>query len=408
MTSKWHKYNRFILDNVDKSKSNIARAIIHKYDLDPAHFQALRNYIQRYLLRYDNSALEEYCDAHGIPVDDVTGYWHKGKYKDVGLSVRVDANKEEPFTIEDVKEVVEDIVTGYKPVTLDSVYRFENVNKRKNNKQALKLVLSDIHTGMDTNPDHKSLFPYIYNEEIFNKNLNEVYESIIEEYKNNGKFELFIFNDLGDGLDGWDGYTTRGGHKLDQAYNNRQSFRIYVEGKYKLIRRVIEAGVADNYSIRAVSNCNHSGDFGYIANKTLEYMLQCAGVDVEFHHIERFMEHFVYGEHCFILTHGKDSNYMTKGLPLVLNDRTINFVTDYIIDNKIHSKYIHLEKGDLHQIGYQSCNRFDYRNYMSFAPPSAWIQHNFGSCYSGYSLQIISKHTNKIKHLDIFLEQVKK
>jgi hypothetical protein len=261
---------------------------------------------------------------------------------------------------------------------------------------------------MDTDPNNRSIFPYEYNEKVFNDNLDKVYNSIIDEYNINGKFDLFIFNDLGDGLDGWNGYTTRGGHKLEQNYDNREAFRVYVEAKYKLIRRVVESGVAHRYSIRAVSNCNHSGDFGYVANKALEYMLECAGINVEFHHIERFLEHFIYGKHCFILTHGKDATFRNRGLPLVLNSDTINYITEYINYHNITSPYIHVDKGDLHQVGYQSCSRFDYRNYMSFAPPSAWIQHNFGSCYSGYSIQVISKNTNNIKHSDIFLEQIKK
>ena len=62
---------------------------------------------------------------------------------------------------------------------------------------------------------------------------------------------------------------------------------------------------------------------------------------------------------------------MFKGLPLVLDHKTINYVNDYIKFYNIDSEYIHLEKGDLHQIGYQKCSNFDYRNYMSFAPPGS-------------------------------------
>jgi hypothetical protein len=99
---------------------------------------------------------------------------------------------------------------------------------------------------------------------------------------------------------------------------------------------------------------------------------------------------------------------MFKGLPLVMNDKTINYINDYIDFYKISSKHIHVEKGDLHQIGYQKCSKFDYRNFMSFAPPSSWVQHNFGNSYSGYSIQIIPKHTNEISHTDYFLDYTKK
>ena len=137
-------------------------------------------------------------------------------------------------------------------------------------------------------------------------------------------------------------------------------------------------------------------------------MIECSGAkNVEFALLEKFMEHFVWGDHCFILTHGKDNKHMKRGLPLVLNDRTINFVNDYIDHYNIRSKYVHVEKGDLHQVGYQRTRKFDYRNYMTFAPPSAWVQHNFGDSYSGYSVQIVPKYSNTIKHSDIFFEMKK-
>jgi hypothetical protein len=129
-------------------------------------------------------------------------------------------------------------------------------------------------------------------------------------------------------------------------------------------------------------------------------------VDVDI--INKFIEHRVYGDHCFIMTHGKDKEQMKSGLPIHLNDRAIRFVMDYIDHYGIDSKYIHVEKGDLHQISYQRVKRFDYRNFPSFAPPSSWIQHNFGDSYSGYSIQVVPKHSNEISHTDYFLDYRKK
>ena len=98
---------------------------------------------------------------------------------------------------------------------------------------------------------------------------------------------------------------------------------------------------------------------------------------------------------------------MNRGLPLNLNDRAINFINDYLDHYDIKTKYIHVEKGDLHQVAYQRTKKFDYRNFMSFAPPSAWVTHNFGDCYSGFSLQIIPKDSNLIQHIDYFFDLVK-
>jgi hypothetical protein len=345
----------------------------------------------------DNSSIEEFCEAKGIPREKVSGYWFKGEYNGHNMSVRITEDEDSGITLEDVEDTVRSVLSDFKPIEIVSNdIAFES---------ALKVVLSDIHVGLEPNPEGNSLFAYEYNEEIFNKNLDAVYDSVIREYKDNGTFELFVLDDLGDGLDGWDGYTTRGGHKLDQNMNNKQAFDAYVKGKYNLIRRIVESGVAKRYVIRSVSNCNHSGDFGWIANRAIQYMVECCNLpNVEFKLLERFMEHFIWGDHTFILTHGKDKKFMNRGLPIVLNDRTINFINDYIDHYGINSKHIHVEKGDLHQVGYQRTKKFDYRNYMSFAPPSAWVQHNFGETYSGYSLQIIPKYNNQIRHTDIFFD----
>jgi len=77
---------------------------------------------------------------------------------------------------------------------------------------------------------------------------------------------------------------------------------------------------------------------------------------------------------------------------------------DYIYEKNITSKYIHLDKGDLHQLAYDRARRFDYRNFMSFAPPSNWVQHNFGVSYCGYSVQEIPKFSNDVRHTDIFFD----
>jgi hypothetical protein len=41
---------------------------------------------------------------------------------------------------------------------------------------------------------------------------------------------------------------------------------------------------------------------------------------------------------------------------------------------------------------------------MSFAPPSAYSQHNFEDGYSGYSIQVVPKYSNEISHTDYYFE----
>ena len=392
---RYSKYEEFILDNQDLGLRPLARKIIKDNGLDfESEFEALVGFIRRLKKRH-HKALKKECESVGIPVDNVNHYWYKGK----NFSIHAKGD-EVKFNDEDIQEAVKGALDGYSKPYIKT--------PKKTNKKALKVVISDAHVGLDPDPDGESLFNYQYGPEIFFNNLDSVYQSIYDQVINNGSFDLFILDDLGDGLDGYNGFTTRGGHKLDQNLTNKEAFNTYVKGKYELIRRIVELGVAKKYIIRNISNCNHGGDFGWMANRCIELMIEHSiEANIEYDIIDKFMKHYKWGDHTFILNHGKDKKFMNRGLPLNLNDRAINFINDYLDHYDINTKYIHVEKGDLHQVAYQRTKKFDYRNYMSFAPPSAWVTHNFGDCYSGYSLQIIPKDNNQIQHIDYFFDLVK-
>jgi hypothetical protein len=392
---RYSKYEEFILENQSLGLRPLARQIIKDNGLDfESEFEALVGFIRRLKKRH-HKALEKECKSVGIPVDNVNHYWYKGK--NFSIYAKGDEVK---FNDEDIQEAVKGALEGYSKPYIKT--------PKKTNKKALKVVISDAHVGLDPDPDGESLFNYQYGPDIFFNNLDTVYQSIYDQVINNGSFDLFILDDLGDGLDGYNGFTTRGGHKLDQNLTNKEAFNTYVKGKYELIRRIVELGVAKKYIIRNISNCNHGGDFGWMANRCIELMIENSiEANIEYDIIDKFMKHYKWGDHTFILSHGKDKKFMNRGLPLNLNDRAINFINDYLDHYDINTKYIHVEKGDLHQVAYQRTKKFDYRNYMSFAPPSAWVTHNFGDCYSGYSLQIIPKDNNQIQHIDYFFDLVK-
>lgn len=385
-----------ILKENGKDYSDAARQIYTKYNYEHS-IDAGRKAIRTRLLTSSHTGLEAECDAVGIPVDNVKHYWHKGKH----YSINVNAQKETDYA-----QALEDVLAGYtfekkKPTPAKSKTWIP---------KAIKVTLSDMHVGLNPNPNNKSLFGYEYNEEIFNEHINRVIESVLKEYSNNGAFDLLLIDDLGDSLDGYNGLTTRGGHGLEQNMTNEQAFSTYVKGKLRLVETLIDAGVANSYEVRNVTDCNHSGSFGAIANMSIKMILERVYEKdvVKFTILERFMEHFEYGVHTFILTHGKDGKYMFKGLPYTLNDKTTAFINEYIDHYNINTRYIHLEKGDLHRIGYDRTKKFDYRNFMSFAPPSAWVQGNFGDGYSGFSLQIIPKYNGEIQHTDYYFELKKK
>lgn len=376
------------------SKHEASRRVSEGTEFTPEN---IRKSMSRYEKKMDHAALDAESTAMGFPLDNVSSYWLKSKH--ISVHVKGDTQSTDYFA------EIEKIVSGYNPDTIREIPKVDTLTPK-----ALKVTLSDMHVGLEPNPDNNSLFSYEYNAEVFKSNLDKVYNSILKEYNTNGRFDLLIILDLGDGLDGWDGLTTRGGHKLEQNMSNQEAFKTFVEGKLMLIENCIRGGIANEVLVANVCNDNHSGSFASIANMTIKMLLnRTYGEDsIKFHILERFMEHIEYGVHTYILTHGKDSKHMFKGLPLELNDKAITFINDYIDHYEIKTPYIHVEKGDLHRIGYSRSKKFDYRNYMSFAPPSTWVQHNFGSGYSGYSLDVIPKFSGEISHTDYFFDLSKK
>jgi hypothetical protein len=344
-----------------------------------------------------HSALLEHCKETGIDFKDVKYYWHKSKKFSLNVHPEVSNN-------DDILESFDNILEKY---SIEKIQPF-NVFKIKSDK-ALNVILSDEHVGLEPNPKGNGLFSYEYNAEIYKQSIEKVFNSIVKEYNTHGAFEEIYLNDLGDGQDGWDSQTTRGGHRLQQNMTNGEMFDTYVDTKVRLIESIVNANITNKVIIRTLINSNHSADFALVVNKAIEkivnrlYSTKIVEMDI----IEKFIEHRYYGDNCLILTHGKDANQMKYGLPLILNDKTIKYFTDYIDFYEIKSKYIHVLKGDLHQLGFQKTNRFTYRNFMSFAPPSNWVQHNFGDSYSGYSIQVIPKNSNEISHTDYFLDYKK-
>lgn len=392
------KYALELYQEGTRTKAQIAREVKTKFNLD-ANVETLRKRISEKILQQEHSGLKDECDNTGTPIVGVSQYWVKTKTH----SALVKVSQEE--YAQSILDAVSDIVSNYNPDKIRTIQK-----EKITSPVAIKATVSDMHVGLEPNPGGTSLFAYEYNETIFKQNLDKVFNSLCKEYDNHGRFDILVIDDLGDGLDGWNGQTTRGGHPLDQNMSNEEMFRVFVEGKLALIENCIKAGIANEVIVRNVANDNHSGSFASIANMTIQMLLNrtYSDKDVKFYILNRFMEHFQYGDHTFILTHGKDAKHMFKGLPYNLNDKAVSFINDYIDHYNINTKYIHVEKGDLHRIGYDRTKKFDYRNYMTFAPPSAWVSHNFGDCYSGYSIQTIPKFSGEISHTDYYFDLKKK
>lgn len=390
------------LSKTINTDTGIARELIkkHKELKQKTTVDALRKIVGIQLKKArDETPFTEFAEQQGIDIDKVHSYWDKSTKE---YSVLIQENRQSTKELlECFTEVVEQL-SFHPPIITKN-------KKRKLGARALKATRTDCHIGMNPNPDNSSLFKYEYNEKIYKDNTETMFQDILKESELFGKFEVLFLEDLGDRADGWSGYTTRGGHELPQNMSNAEVFKVAVETEVSLIQKLVSYDVADKIVIRSVHVDNHSGDFSEIINEAVKMVIErIYGEDiVEVHMLSNFMETYTYGDHAFILTHGKDDKVMKRGLPLHLDDRTVNFINEYIDHYEINSKWIHVQKGDLHQVGYNRTKKFDYRNFMSFAPPSSWVQGNFGDCYAGYSLQVIEKDKQEIKHIDKFFEMKK-
>jgi len=276
--------------------------------------------------------------------------WIKTQNKE-GLNFSVLAKN--PFFEEEEKrqitETIENAINNVLSKFLGKEYIF-TPNIKETNLKAIKVTISDDHVGLEPNPKGNGLFKYEYNDEIYYQSYEKVFKSVVKEFNTHGKFDLLLLDNLGDEQDGWNGLTTRGGHELPQNMTNAEVFETCIDVKVKMIKSLVENNIANKIILRKVANDNHSGDFGHTINLAVKKIINLIYSNdiVEIETLTQFLEHRIYGDHCFILTHGKDAKQMFKGLLLKLDYRTINYINDYIRFYDIKSKYIHVEKGDLH------------------------------------------------------------
>lgn len=320
---------------------------------------------------------------------ELNRFWNKQKKNGWLVSALVVKKKDGDLSIEDAEHIIARVFQdkNFKPVTL-----YPTIS----NQKALFVYLSDRHIAAYVGG--VAMYANSYDKTVYKKRLAEVLHEIHYQKSIFGKFEDVFIIDLGDKMDGLDGYTTRGGHKLPQNMNNREAFEVAVEAEKEFIDSVIASDVANNYHVYQNANSNHGGDFDYMVNRALEIYVNTKYPQVSTKIFQRFIEHVQYGDHCFMFTHGKDDADMKHGLPLHLNDKVENYLRKYLMYNKIDpdTSYVSLVKGDLHMSASQGVYGFRYRNVLSLFGGSKWIGTNFGPNRPGCSYEIVEKYTERI------------
>ena len=236
---------------------------------------------------------------------------------------------------------------------------------------------------MNVNQNGYSLYDGLWNEVELNKRLDIMVNYTLEHQKSN----TLNIHELGDYLDGWDGYTTRGGHSLPQNMDNQTAFDAGLRFKIKLIDALIE-----HYEfINCVNICNdnHAGSFGYIVNSAFKTYIELKYPNnVTMTNQRKFIDHYIVDNRCFILTHGKDDKSLKFGFKPQIDAVQIEKIKNYIDEYKLHQYDIEFSKGDSHQLIFDltSSTAFEYQNFGAFSPPSDWVKTNFKNTKSSFTV----------------------
>lgn len=321
--------------------------------------------------------INTYCEYYGLDRNQVRSFklvTHTGTpYYNIAFYESIEEKVQEIDFISVFKTFVKPVI----PATI--------IVKKEYSAIFDRLVYTDAHIGLDPNSNGYSLYGGKWNEEEIKDRLDIIVEAIIKEQ--NSK-KLFI-DDLGDFMDGWDGETTRKGHKLSQNMDNQTAYDVGVSFKIELIDRII--GYYDEIVCHNICNDNHGGAFAYVVNSGFKNFIELKYKDkVKVVNQRKFMDHYMYSsKHCFVLSHGKDEKEMKFGLSPKLNDKTENFINSYIDEHFLHQEGIIIEfsKGDSHQQLFDdtSANKFNYYSYKALSPSSSYVQNNFKKGISGFT-----------------------
>jgi hypothetical protein len=364
--------------NSGMTKADIARQLISENNLT-TNIETMRVYVSRAVSKHNNKGVKDACDDVEVAPSNVPYLWLKTKQASLFIknpSYRVDQI--------DYESIISKCIEGKAPVPKGDW---------KPGKTIDRLVWTDVHVGMDASRKGLALYAAEWNESQLIKRVKEMAEFVLA----NKTSDSLVIDDLGDFMDGWDGETTRKGHKLPQNMTNEEAFESGLKAKVMLIDYL--APQYKNIMCNNICEDNHSGAFGYIVNSAFKHVVDRKYSNVHVINHKRFINHYIIGRHGFIISHGKDSRNLKFGFKVQLDPRSVEKISQYIRHAQdIRScDYVEFSKGDSHQMlfDYSSSDEFDYFNFPAFSPSSEWVQTNFKKGRSGFVFFQIDLNSNR-------------
>ena len=360
------------------NKSEITRSIMSEQGLD--NFNAVRMKV-RYVLEAlsTDKGIVNAASNLEVSTSNVPYLWLKTK--EASLFVR---NPNYKVSSIDFDSIIAECMAGFKPV---------KKVKAPKTKMFDRLIWTDVHVGMDASRKGLALYDAEWNAGALMCRIDMMVDFVIDNKTSN----TLIIDELGDYLDGWDGETTRKGHKLPQNMTNEEAFDNGLRAKLYMIEKL-----APHFEFITCNNIcedNHAGAFGYILNSAFKSIVDCKFPNVIVINHKKFINFYIVGDHGFIISHGKDSRNLKFGFKPQLDPRSTEKTSQYIRhNNELRScKYIEFSKGDSHQCLFDMCtsDEFDYFNFPAFSPSSEWVQTNFKKGRSGFVLQNIDMYSDR-------------
>lgn len=259
------------------------------------------------------------------------------------------------------------------------------IEKLPESNQNINLYIADLHLGaaMTSGPMYNENVSYGFEEA--QRRLSEV----LRRLSSFGHFDTVNLVLMGDNVDctGIYGKTSRLDHDMPENMDAREQANKYIELMLWFIKTLAakENGLCSKVNVYSVPCGNHGGNFEYMCNKALLALINAQFPEITTTLWEEFFGVFTQNDETFVCCHGKDDQYMKKGLPLNLDDKSKVMLYEWLHDHGIHQDKVHFIKGDLHSNSINSCKRLDYRNVLSLFGASDYANYNFGRNSYGLS-----------------------
>ena len=280
--------------------------------------------------------------------------------------------------IENVSKFSISIPTFDNPITLP---------QSSNHGSDLILHISDMHIGAAVTSGT------MYDENIGfgTTEVKKRLTTLLKRIQELPKLDTIVINLLGDNIDccGVDGRTARLDHNMPENMDAREQANAFLQIMMWFIDSLVVNKLCSNIKVFSVPCGNHGGNYEYMVNKALLAMINAKYTNIDTVMFEQFFGTYEFNKHTWVICHGKDSQYMKKGLPLNIDEKAKTMLYEFFDDQNIHGDNIHVIKGDLHSNNINSCKKFDYRNVLSLFGASDYSSYNFSRNSYGVSYELL-------------------